>query len=85
MFPSMTTRNRIRALRNASGLSRAGVADRLDVTERTVIRWEKGEVAIPDERKLQLAELFGGVSVPHLMGWDRSNGDGDNDGERKAA
>lgn len=72
----MTPGNRIEALRNASGLSRAGVADRLAVTERTVYRWERGETSIPDDKKLALAQLFGGVSVIHMMGWEE-NGDGE--------
>jgi len=74
--------NRIEALRNASELSRPGVADRLGVSERTVYRWEQGQTSVPDEQKLKLAELFGGVSIPYMMGW--SNGDSDN-GERAAA
>lgn len=78
----MASGNRIEALRNASGLSRAGVADRLGVTERTVYRWEKGEVQIPDEQKLALADLFGGVSVVYMMGWRDGNGNGN--GERQA-
>jgi len=80
------TPNRIEKFRVASGFSRAGVADRLNVTERTIYRWEQGETGIPDKHKLALAQLFGGVSVPYLMGWadGEPNGDG-GDGERKAA
>ncbi len=45
------------------------------VSERTVYRWEAGEVAIPDQKKLDLADLFG-VSVIWLMGWeDQTEGD----------
>ena len=79
----MTPGNRIEALRNASGMSRAGVADRLGVTERTVYRWERGDNPVPDEQKLKLAELFGGVSVVHMMGWEDNGNNGDS--HRRAA
>lgn len=62
--------NRVARCRKHSHLSRAGVADRLGVTERTVYRWERGETQIPDDAKLALADMFGGVTVSHLMGWD---------------
>lgn len=77
--------NRIEALRNASQLSRPGVADRLGVSERTVYRWEQGHVAVPDHQKLALADLFGGISIPFMMGWeDEPNGNG-GERERSAA
>lgn len=62
--------NRIEKFRVASHLSRAGVADRLGVGEATIARWERGGAQVPDEKKLALAELFGGVSVAYLMGWE---------------
>jgi transcriptional regulator with XRE-family HTH domain len=63
--------NRIAALRKAAGLSQAGLAARVSppVDKRTISRWENQEVAIPDERKLELAGLFG-VPAAHLLGWD---------------
>lgn len=80
---SSGTSNRIALLRNTQGLKHVDVASRIGVTERTVWRWEKGEVQIPDDRKLELAALFG-VTVGFLMGWPEGNGNGDN-GERTAA
>jgi len=82
----MATRNRIESLRNASQISRPGLADRLGVSERTIYRYEQGQVQIPDEQKLELARIFGGVSVAYMMGWeeDLPNGNG-NGGERVAA
>lgn len=74
-------RNRITLLRNTQGLKPVDIASRLGVTERTAWRWERGEVQIPDDKKLALAELFG-VTVGFLMGWPEDNGD---DGERAAA
>ena len=61
--------NRVEKFRERSGLSRAEVAARLGVGEYTVRRWERGQ-QIPDAKKLELAALFGGVSVPYLMGWE---------------
>lgn len=78
-YRSVAPSNRIELFRNASGFSRAYVADQLNVTERTVYRWERGEVQIPDEQKLALTGLFGGVSVVLMMGWEGQH-DGDGDG-----
>lgn len=39
-------------------------------TSQTVHRWEKGITPIPDDAKRILSERFG-VTVEHLMGWDR--------------
>lgn len=69
-------RNRITLLRNTQGLKPVDVASKLGVTERTAWRWERGEVQIPDDKKLALASLFG-VTVGFLMGWPEENGNGD--------
>jgi transcriptional regulator with XRE-family HTH domain len=61
--------NRLRELREQRGLTRREIAIRLDVTESTIVRWERLERRIPDERKLELAELLG-VTPAQLMGWD---------------
>ena len=63
--------NRLRSLRENRDLHLVEVAAVCKVGERTVRRWEAGEVAIPDEHKLALAAFFG-VTVEHLMGWDRT-------------
>lgn len=63
--------NRLRRLREDRELHLVEVAAICKVGERTVRRWEAGEVAIPDEHKLALAAHFG-VSIEHLMGWDRT-------------
>lgn len=58
------------------GLSLDDVARALDITERTVYRWERGDTGIPDHHKLALADLLN-VSVIWLMGWeDEDNGNG---------
>jgi len=64
--------NRLLELYEAASMRRSEVAALCKVAERTVYRWERGEVAIPDEHKLTLAQFFG-VSPEHLMGWDRDD------------
>lgn len=59
--------NRLAALREAKGLMRSEIAGALRVDQSTVWRWEQGG-AIPDARKVELANLLG-VSVSDLMGW----------------
>jgi transcriptional regulator with XRE-family HTH domain len=62
--------NRLLELYENAAMRRSEVAALCKVGERSVYRWERGEVAIPDEHKLALAQFFG-VSPEHLMGWDR--------------
>ncbi len=62
--------NRIEATRSGLGISRVELAVLCEVGEATIRRWEKGETSIPDGQKFKLAHRLG-VSVPHLMGWDR--------------
>ena len=63
--------NRLRELYEGQKMRRSEIAALCKVGERTVHRWEKGDVSIPDEHKLTLAQFFG-VEPSHLMGWDRS-------------
>jgi transcriptional regulator with XRE-family HTH domain len=65
----MAVPNRLRELREERNLTRREVALRLGVTESTIVRWESRKRRIPDERKLELAELLG-VTPSQLMGWD---------------
>jgi transcriptional regulator with XRE-family HTH domain len=67
--------NRVRELRKARGLKPHDLAAKLRVDTSTITRWESGRGAIPDHRKIQLANLFD-VSVAYVMGWSK---------ERKAA
>jgi DNA-binding transcriptional regulator YiaG len=71
--------NRIALLRETASLSKADLAWRMNVSTRTVYRWEAGRVEIGDEQKLALSSLFN-VPVGYLMGWDQPNG-----GERLAS
>jgi len=63
--------NRLREVYEAADMRRSEVAALCKVGERTVYRWERSEIAVPDQHKLTLAEFFG-VSLEHLMGWDRT-------------
>lgn len=62
----MTT-TELRAIRTRLNLSQEGLAERLGVDRRTIIRWESGEVAIPTtvvlaindvERQAELARII---------------------------
>ena len=59
--------NRVTLLRESLGWSREQLGDFLDVHERTIYRYERGDASIPDETKARLCDLFG-VSLDHLMG-----------------
>lgn len=49
----------MRRQREYLGLTRAEVAERLDTTEATLSRWEAGIVMPNDERKIEIADLYG--------------------------
>lgn len=58
--------NNIAAFRKAAGLTQAGLAEKLNYSDKAVSKWERGE-SIPDVLTLsQLAELFG-VTVNDLL------------------
>jgi DNA-binding XRE family transcriptional regulator len=63
--------NRIAVLRETANLSKADLAWRMNISERTVYRWEAGVVEIGDEQKLALSSLFN-VQVGYLIGWDQA-------------
>jgi transcriptional regulator with XRE-family HTH domain len=63
--------NRIAELLLRADLSVAEAADFCGVTSRTVERWIREEVAIPDDQKRRLADRLE-VSVEYLLGWDRT-------------
>lgn len=64
--------NRLAELREARDWHRTKVAACFEnVREKTVYRWEVGEVPIPSDFIPVLAELFE-VTPEYLMGWDRS-------------
>ncbi|CAB4171753.1 COG1476 Predicted transcriptional regulators [uncultured Caudovirales phage] len=58
---------RLKAARVTSGLSRAEVAKRLDVHERTVGNWETGSAAISLEQAVNLCGIYN-TTVADLTG-----------------
>ena len=62
----------IAALRKANGLTQQEVAERLNVSNKSVSRWERGECA-PDLSLIPaLAEMFG-VTCDELLKGERIN------------
>ena len=61
--------NNLRRLREASGWTQRDIAARIGVMPTVVRQYEHGR-QIPESTRTYLAGLFG-VSVEHLMGWDR--------------
>ena len=67
----MTIGERIRELRQRSGLSMQEVAERLNTTKQTVYKYETGIITnIPSDRISAMAVMFG-VSPAVIMGWQR--------------
>lgn len=67
----MECKNRLGELREAQGLNVPKFAVAFGVDPSTVYRWERGTTEIDDATKGRLASYFG-VSIEHLMGWDRT-------------
>ena len=62
----LTSASNIINLRTAAGMTQAELGARLNYSDKTISKWERGE-AIPDAYVLtQLAEIFG-VSVDYLL------------------
>ena len=61
--------NRLKELRKEKKLSQKEIADLLEVSEKTISRWENGENAIKSDKAQQLADYFK-VGVGYLLGDD---------------
>lgn len=66
----------IRPLRQAAGLSQAAVAEKLNVAQQTVAKWESGTI-LPNAEKLPaLADLLGcTIDALYGRGGDHENTD----------
>lgn len=69
---------RIRALRQAAGLTQVSLAKELGVTKQSVSNWENDNIQPSIDMLVRLARLFG-VSTDYLLGLDsgqslRANG-----------
>ena len=63
---TQTLGERIRAARQAAGLSQEKLAERLGLTRQAVTKWETGQSAPSTENLLRLAEVLG-VPVTALL------------------
>ena len=62
----------LKTRRRELGLTLAQIADRMDVTEATVQRWESGNIkSVRHEKIAKLAEILQ-ISPASLMGWEES-------------
>lgn len=61
--------NRLKELRKEKKKSQKEIAKLLEINEKTISRWEKGERPIKTQKAQELAEYFG-VSVGYLLGED---------------
>ena len=61
--------NRLKELRQEKKLSQKEIADLIEVSEKTISRWENGENAIKSDKAQQLADYFK-VGVGYLLGDD---------------
>lgn len=64
---------RIKMLRDRSGLTQAELADRLGLTNRAIGAWESGRSRPRLDKMQQLADLFG-ITVSELMGEEAPEG-----------
>ena len=64
----MNIKNKLKNLRKKAGLSQADIANKLNISVKTVSRWENLETDIIPNNAGELAELLG-VSVPVLLGY----------------
>ncbi|HEM2802776.1 TPA: helix-turn-helix transcriptional regulator [Streptococcus suis] len=60
--------NKLKELRAEQNLSQKDLADIFGVSEKTILRWEKGTTDIKTIKAKELAEHFN-VTVPYLLGY----------------
>ena len=61
-------KNKLKELRKKAGLSQLDIANELNISVKTVSRWENLETDIKPNKAEELAKLLG-VSVPILLGY----------------
>lgn len=64
--------NRIKELRQKEKLTQEELANKIGVTKRTIIAWEKGERQIKPDKAQALADLFR-VEVGYLLGYNEGH------------
>ena len=60
--------NRLKELRKEKGLTQIELANMVNVSKITILRWENGERQIKQEKAQQLADFFG-VTEGYLLGY----------------
>jgi len=60
------TKNKLKELRKKAGLSQSDIANKLNISVKTVSRWENLETDIKPNKAEELAKLLG-VTVPYKM------------------
>ncbi|HFI0019309.1 TPA: helix-turn-helix domain-containing protein [Streptococcus suis] len=61
--------NRLRQLRKENNYSQEDIAKAVNISVKTVSRWENGETTIKQDKAEELADYFG-VSVGYLLGYE---------------
>ena len=61
--------NRLKELRKEKKLTQKELADKINVSKITVLRWENGERQIKPDKAEKLADFFG-VSIAHLLDYE---------------
>lgn len=61
--------NRLRQLRKENNYSQEDIAKAVNISVKTVSRWENGETTIKQDKAQELADYFG-VSVGQLLGYE---------------
>ena len=64
--------NRLKELRKEKGLTQVELANIVNVSKITVLRWENEERQIKPDKAQQLADFFG-VSVGYLLGYENDS------------
>lgn len=69
----MTVGERIKLLREKSGMSQVAFADRIDVSKQSLYKYENNIITnIPSDKIEKIAEITN-VSPAYIMGWDNSD------------
>ncbi|HGA1243601.1 TPA: helix-turn-helix domain-containing protein, partial [Streptococcus suis] len=61
--------NKLRQLRKENNYSQEDIAKAVNISVKTVSRWENGETTIKKDKAQELADHFG-VSVGYLLGYE---------------
>lgn len=64
--------NRLKQLRDSKGMTRVELAEFMNVTKMTILRWEHGTRKIEGSDAKKLADYFN-VSISYLLGYDTGN------------